>query len=93
MPRLAHLLRARVHEECEVRQAGKLGVCLVLRVHEVLNLHLRELTHAQQPRLGRDLVTEALPDLRGRKRQLTAVEVQQVAAHRAHPLTSAQAPG
>jgi hypothetical protein len=47
MPRMVHLLCARVHEEGEVRQAGKLGVCLVLWVHEVLNLHLCELSYTQ----------------------------------------------
>ena len=53
---------------------------LVLGVHKVLDLGLRELAHAQQPRLGADLVAVGLPDLRGRERQLAAVVVQQVPA-------------
>ena len=46
----------------------------------MLDLGLRELAHAQQPRARRDLVAVRLPNLRGRKGQLAAVVVQQVPA-------------
>lgn len=62
----------------QVRHLGEPRVLLVLRVHEVLNLRLGELSHAQQPRAGRDLVAERLPDLRAREGQLAPVVVQQV---------------
>ena len=46
----------------------------------MLNLSLRELAHAQQPRTRRDLIPVRLPDLRGREWQPPAIVVQQVPA-------------
>ena len=53
---------------------------LVLRIHKVLDLCLRELPHAQQPCSRRDLIAVGLPDLRGCKGQLAAIVVQEVPA-------------
>ena len=52
---------------------------LVVGVDKVLDLGLRELAHAQQPRARRDLVAVAAADLRRREGQLAAVVVEQVA--------------
>ena len=57
---------------------GRTGAHLVCRVDEVLDLGLRELAHAQQPAARRDLVAVTAANLRRRKRQAPAVEVEQV---------------
>ena len=59
---------------------SKSAAHLVVGADKVLDLRLGELAHAQQARLGRDLVAVGLPYLRGRKGQLPAVVVQQVPA-------------
>ena len=70
---------AREQRELHVLDLPEARVLLVVGVHEMLNLRLRELAHAEQTLARRDLVAEGLADLRRRKGELAAVVVQQVA--------------
>ena len=77
-----HRAELRVAAEERQHHVGHLResrVVLLLGVHEVLNLSLRELSHAEETGARSDLVSEGLADLRGGEREFAAVVVEEIA--------------
>ena len=72
-----HLVAGGVESHLGVRHSGELGVALVCRVTEMLDLRQGELSHSDQPGPRRDLVPEGRANLGGCEGQLALVKLQQ----------------
>jgi hypothetical protein len=60
-----HLITGRIKRGLDVRHVFELGMRLVARVAEVLDLGHGELAHADEARTRRNLVSESVTNLRG----------------------------
>mmetsp|Transcript_22306 Transcript_22306/g.40241 ORF Transcript_22306/g.40241 Transcript_22306/m.40241 type:complete len:320 (-) Transcript_22306:742-1701(-) len=76
---VAQLIDITKQNQLLVRHRGKIGVRLVIWIHKMLNFTHGKLSHTQQTRPRRNLVTEPKTDLSGRKRHLLGIGVQKSA--------------
>ena len=72
-----HLVTGGVESHHSLRHSGELRVALVLGVTEVFYLRHGELSHSDQTRPGRDLVSKGVANLSSREWELALVELQQ----------------